>query len=165
MAATRQIIINVHDWEKMMKRILAVSSSGGHWQNLMGIRDAFAGCEVEYATTDAHYAFFVPGHQFHVVRNVSRWDRLKIPLAVVQIAWLVIRCRPDVVVSTGALPGLIAVFCGKLCGARTVWLDTFANYGRLSMCGRLAGKFVSLWLTQWPHLAKEKGPVYRGRII
>ena len=35
----------------MTRRLLAIASSGGHWQQLMRMRPAFAGTEVTYATT------------------------------------------------------------------------------------------------------------------
>jgi hypothetical protein len=35
----------------------------------------------------------------------------------------------------------------------------------LSMSGRRAGPYATLWLTQWPHLAQEGGPEYRGSVF
>jgi hypothetical protein len=70
-----------------------------------------------------------------------------------------------VVITTGAAPGYFAVRIGKLLGARVVWLDSVANAGELSMSGRKAGSFVDLWLTQWPHLARDKGPACHGSVL
>lgn len=147
------------------KRVLAISSSGGHWHQLLMLKDAFDGCDVFYATTVKEYELFVPNQNFHVVMDVSRWSKIKIPLALIKTLWLILKLKPDVVLSTGALPGLLAVFCGRLYGARTIWVDSFANYSELSMSGKIAGKFVSLWLTQWQHLETENGPFYKGSLI
>jgi hypothetical protein len=78
---------------------------------------------------------------------------------------LVYRLRPDVVVSTGAAPGYFGVRFGKWLGARVIWVDSIANAEELSMSGAKAGAFVDIWLTQWPHLAKENGPKHFGNVL
>lgn len=80
-------------------------------------------------------------------------------------AWIVIRERPDVVVTTGAAPGLVVLALARLLGARTVWVDSIANAERLSLSGRLAEGRADLVLTQWPELAREGGPRYLGGVL
>ena len=83
----------------------------------------------------------------------------------VQIAWILLCERPDVVISTGAAPGYFAIRMGKWLGARTVWIDSIANVETLSMAGTLAGRYADLWLTQWQHLARPEGPHFLGGTI
>jgi hypothetical protein len=99
------------------------------------------------------------------VPDATRWDRLKLLWMMVKVAWLVGRLRPNVIVSTGAAPGYIAIRLGKLIGARTVWLDSIANVEEVSMSGRKIGPHADLWLTQWEHLAAEGGPNWEGAVI
>lgn len=66
---------------------------------------------------------------------------------------IVRRSGADVVLSTGAAPGLLLLFAGFLLGKKTVWVDSIANSQRLSLSGRAAGLFASRVLTQWPELA------------
>lgn len=81
-------------------------------------------------------------------------------------AWrLVRRLRPDFVVSTGALPGLICVVIGRLLGAKAIWVDSIANSERSSMSGWFARWVSSLSLTQWEHLARPSGPHYKGALL
>jgi len=68
--------------------------------------------------------------------------------------------RPDVVVSTGALPGLMALIVGYVFGARTIWIDSIANTERMSLSGRLSRPFAQLWLTQWPEVSDRTGATY-----
>lgn len=143
-------------------RVVAISSGGGHWVQLLRLRPAFAEAQVTYVTVDLAYAADVPGERFRTIVDATRWDKLKLARMAVQIAWLLVRMRPDVIVSTGAAPGYFALRLGKLLGARTVWLDSIANVERLSMTGRLVGRFADLWLTQWPHLARPDGPRFLG---
>nr|WP_298925279.1 glucuronosyltransferase [uncultured Erythrobacter sp.] len=79
--------------------------------------------------------------------------------------WLVLRLRPDVVISTGAAPGFFCILAGRLIGAKTLWIDSVANGEKLSMCGRLSMTFAHECLTQWEHLASEPKPAYRGAVL
>ena len=91
------------------------------------------------------------------------------PMANIRCAQDILRIirreRPHIVISTGAAPGIIALAIGKLYGAKTIWLDSVANSERLSLSGKLAGRIADLWLTQWSHLATDKGPKYFGSVL
>ncbi len=160
-------------------KVLAIASGGGHWVQLRRMRRAWAGCPVVYATTHAGYGREVaedavrdgvapPG--FRVVTDANRWQKLRLVRQLLEIAWLLLRERPQVVVSTGAAPGFFALRLGRLMGARTAWIDSIANAEELSLSGRKAAGCADLYLTQWPHLAgcvEEKAgrPAFRGRVI
>ena len=78
---------------------------------------------------------------------------------------VVLRVRPDVVISTGAAPGFFALRFGKLLGARTVWVDSIANAEQMSLAGELARPYSDLWLTQWPHVAEVAGAQFKGSVL
>jgi hypothetical protein len=75
------------------------------------------------------------------------------------------RERPDVVISTGAAPGYIAIRLGRLLGARTMWIDSIANVEEMSLSGSKALRCAGLCLTQWEHLARPDGPHYKGAVL
>ncbi len=150
---------------KSSLRVLAVASGGGHWVQLRRLMPAFEGHAVGYLTTDAGYRGEVPGARFFLTNDATRWNRSALLLAALRIALVVLRFRPDLVISTGAAPGYFAVLFGKWLGARTVWVDSIANAEELSLSGRKAGRIVDLWLTQWPHLARPGGPAYHGGVL
>jgi UDP-N-acetylglucosamine:LPS N-acetylglucosamine transferase len=79
---------------------------------------------------------------------------------------IVVKERPDVVISTGAAPGCLMCLLGRLLGARIVWLDSITNVERVSLSGRLVRPFADLFLVQWPELAeKYRGAQYVGTIV
>ncbi len=132
---------------------------------LLRLRPAFEGTEIIFATVSESYRSEVEGAPFRVIPDSNRWHKWKLVKTVWAIFWLMLRERPDVVISTGAAPGYFAVRIGGLLGARTIWVDSIANAEELSLSGKKAGKVVDLWLTQWPHLAQENGPFYRGNVL
>lgn len=148
------------------KRVLLVASGGGHWVQLLRLRPAFAAHDCAFVTVQAAYrAQLPPGTRFHTVPDATRWDRLRLLAMVLKMAWVLWRERPQVVVTTGAAPGVAALRLGKWLGARTVWIDSVANAEAMSMSGQKVRGFADLWLTQWPELARPEGPSYRGTVL
>jgi len=79
---------------------------------------------------------------------------------------LIARERPDVVVTTGALPLAMVCVVAKLTGSRVVWIDSIANTDRMSMSGAFVHSFADLVIVQWPELAKRyRKAVYVGTIL
>jgi hypothetical protein len=146
-------------------KLLAVSSGGGHWVQMLRLRPAFAGCEVTYATVRKGYQCDVNDGAFVVISDCNRSRKLRVLWCAWVIFLLLVRIRPDVAVSTGAAPGYFAVRLGRWFGARTIWVDSVANVEELSMSGQMAGPHASLWLTQWQHLAREQGPAFGGSVL
>jgi UDP-N-acetylglucosamine:LPS N-acetylglucosamine transferase len=147
------------------QHILAISSGGGHWVQLLRLRPAFEGHRVTYVTVSRAYAADVPGCRFRAIPDATRWSKLRLLHLAFRVAWVVLTERPAVVVSTGAAPGYFAVRLGKWLGARTIWIDSIANVERLSLSGQRIGPHADLWLTQWPHLVRPEGPHFLGGVL
>jgi len=143
---------------------LAVASGGGHWTQLLRLRPAFEGLNVEYVTTNPDYRAEVEG-KLHVVQDANMWDKLKLFRMFLQVAGIVLSVRPDFVISTGAAPGFAALLFGRIVGAKTVWIDSVANSEQLSSSGSKVGPFANVWLTQWRHLQREGGPSHKGSVL
>jgi UDP-N-acetylglucosamine:LPS N-acetylglucosamine transferase len=147
------------------RRILAISSGGGHWVQLLRLRPAFAGCRVAYVTVRPSYKADVGDARFYTINDATRWDKVGLVRMALKLLWILLKERPDVIISTGAAPGYFAIRFGRLLGARTVWIDSIANVEEISMTGRLVGRYADLWLTQWAHLAGPEGPRYEGAVL
>lgn len=147
-----------------MAKILAVASKGGHWVQLMRMRPAFSGHEVTYLSTDDRYGEQI-GHSVLAVVDSNRQQKFRALWMLLQVSRHVVRLRPDVIITTGAAPGLAAVFVGRLSGARTVWIDSLANAEELSLCGRLARYLSTTCVTQWDHLEDGHRIRYWGAVL
>lgn len=145
--------------------VLAVSSGGGHWVELLRLRPSFSQHSIHFVTVQKDYRADVADFAFHTVRDATQRNPLGMLMLSVQMLFLLLRIRPNVVISTGAAPGYFAVRFGKWVGARTIWVDSLANVETLSKAGAMIGPFADLWLTQWPELAAESGPEYAGSVL
>jgi UDP-N-acetylglucosamine:LPS N-acetylglucosamine transferase len=146
-------------------RILAISSGGGHWIQLLRLRPAFAGARVAFATVDRDAEDDVEGNGFYVFPDANRDRKFALLMQILKIALIVIRVRPDVVITTGASCGYVAIRFARLLGSRTLFMDSIANADKMSLSAQLAERHVTMLLTQWPHLADPEGPEYHGSVI
>ena len=148
-----------------MRKILAVASSGGHWEQLLRITEAMCtDFELCYVCTRPDVAPSVEGGVFYTISDFSRNDCFRVIPALCQAVQIMIREKPHVVITPGAAPGLVVVFIAMLLRKRTVWIDSMANVTRLSLSGRIASHFVSRTYTQWKDLATER-VLYAGNIF
>lgn len=148
------------------KKILLISSCGGHWVQMNRLLPAFEDHSVYFASTEREYSQVVPAGRFYYVPDGSRNSN---PLLIIWLALsvltILIKIRPQVVVTTGAAPGFIALFFAKCFRRKTVWVDSIANVNELSMSGRKVARFADLYVTQWEHLARDNGPHYFGSVV
>ena len=148
------------------KRVLAIASAGGHWVQMRRLCAGLDGLDLTYVSTYPDLAESVAPARFHKITDVHRRNLPRVIATAWQLFRIMLRERPDVVVSTGALPGLIGLAVAKLTtGARTIWIDSIANCEEMSSSGKRARRFADRWLTQWPDLAGPQGPEYWGALL
>lgn len=148
------------------KRVLAVASAGGHWKQLMQLKTLLSRYDVGYVTT-------LPGlieesdviGESYLVGDVNRKNLFKAARGVFTLFSIVIEYKPDVIVTTGAAPGLLAILIGRVLGVNTLWIDSIANGDQLSLSGKIAKRVASKTISQWKHVAAEEGVEYWGKVI
>lgn len=148
-----------------MMKVLAVASAGGHWEQMMMLSPALAEFDVHYATTLADLPRRAGITEATVLQDCNRDQIFNSLRCLLSAASLVLRLRPDVVISTGAAPGFFCIVFGRLIGARTLWIDSVANAEQLSMCGKLSRYVSTLCITQWEHLADGRRTSYAGNLL
>jgi UDP-N-acetylglucosamine:LPS N-acetylglucosamine transferase len=146
-------------------RVLAVASVGGHWEQLMLLHDLLDSYDVTYATTEPGLISLNAIAKSYIVSDCNRNTPFELVKSLTQAIMVVIKVKPQVVISTGALPGLLCLIFGRVLGARTIWLDSVANAEKLSMCGNIARYISTVCVTQWKHLAVIPRVRYFGSIL
>lgn len=146
-------------------KLLAVASQGGHWEQLMLLRPALDPFEVIFATTDRDLAIRDGLADVELLPETNRHHPLSALLCFWRALLIMRRIKPDFVVTTGALPGLICMIVGRMLGARTIWIDSVANSENISKSGSWARHFATLSLTQWEHLSQPPTLVFAGRLL
>jgi UDP-N-acetylglucosamine--N-acetylmuramyl-(pentapeptide) pyrophosphoryl-undecaprenol N-acetylglucosamine transferase len=133
-------------------RVCLAGSGGGHVRQILDLEPAWAPHDYFFVTEDtalgrslssAHRTHFVPHYAAGQLRQqgplAPLWTALR---NLIRSAKIVIRERPDVVVSTGAGAVFFTVLWARLLGAHTVVVDSFARFDRPSLFARLAKPFA-----------------------
>ncbi len=147
------------------KKILAVASNGGHWVQLLRLKTLFEHYDTVYVTTDSSNQYQVDKHSFYTVTDANRWKKYQLIILFFDIFKIVKKERPNIIISTGAAPGLLAIIIGRAFGAKTIWVDSIANVEKLSLSGKLSVRVAHKVYTQWPKLAIANKVFYAGNIL
>jgi beta-1,4-N-acetylglucosaminyltransferase len=148
-------------------KICLVCNPGGHFLQLQLLREAWAGCEVFYVLGRS------PALDGRGTVGLGRCYFLRLsdrkrPMSVLLNIWdslrILLRERPDAIVSTGASIAVPVCYVGRALRIPVIWVDSMANTKRLSLSGRLARFVARRVYTQHAPLATPDGRVrFRGR--
>jgi len=142
-----------------------VASGGGHWIQLLRLRDAFSEFETSYVSMFENYADEVHGCRFYTIPDASRFDKFSFVKVWIKAVIIMTKERPHAVLTTGSAPMLSFIILGRLTGARTLWIDSVANAERMSSSGRIARKLAHRTVSQWPEVAAREGVQCWGSIL
>jgi len=153
--------------DKRHPKIALAASAGGHLTQLLKVADCVKGRDVFVVTTsDAVRRTLAGMGNVYVVGECNRQHLLRVVAVLFRCIRIVLRERPDVVISTGAAHACILCFLGKMLGAKIVWMDSITNVDRISLSGRMVRRISDLFLVQWPELAERyRGVEYIGSVI
>jgi len=146
-------------------RLLAIASGGGHWIELLRLRSAFAGWDVAYVSMFENYVSAVPGARYYTVPDASRFDKLAFPKVALKALRIMLKERPDAIVTTGSAPMLCFLALARLMGAKTLWIDSIAQAEEMSSSGKIAKRLASQAVCQWPEVAKAEGLESWGAVL
>ncbi|MHC4653647.1 MAG: PssD/Cps14F family polysaccharide biosynthesis glycosyltransferase [Planctomycetota bacterium] len=148
-------------------RMCLAASAGGHMSQLLKLTDSWQGYGTFCVTTASlvHEKLQKYG-KVYVVGECNRKHPLRVILVLLRCMGVILRERPDVVISTGAAAGCMMCFLAKLLRAKVVWVDSITNVECISLSGRLVRFIANLFLVQWPELAQRYHNVeYVGEVI
>ncbi len=139
-------------------RICLAASGGGHVRQLLDLQPVWSKHDYFFVTEDtALGATLALDHRTHFVPHFA-WGQAKLgaPFRMLARAWssLLISCRiilkekPQLVISTGAGAVIFPVLWGRLLGARVVVMESFARFEGPSLFGRIASPFATSMVVQ-----------------
>ncbi len=148
-------------------KICLAASAGGHLTQLLKLSDSWKGYDTFCVTTTEVIRKRLEQYgKVYVVWECNREHPMRVITVLFQCVRVILRERPDVVLSTGAAAGCIVCFLGKLIGAKVVWIDSITNVEWISLSGRMVKYVADLFLVQWPELVKQyKNVGYVGTVI
>jgi UDP-N-acetylglucosamine:LPS N-acetylglucosamine transferase len=145
-------------------KILAIASAGGHWVQLLRLIPAFEGKKLIFLSTKESFKQTVPDYEFHHVTDASRANKIKLIVMSIEILKKIRTIKPDIIISTGAAPGLLGIVIGRIYGIKTIWVDSIANVDKISLSAKISRFFANRVYTQWSDLANKK-VIFNGNVL
>lgn len=96
-------------------------------------------------------------------KNISIFYKLL--LNVLKSLSILLKEKPNVIISTGAGATIPLLMLGKLFGAKIIFIESFAKINTPTITGRIIYRFADQFYIQWPELKKYyPNALYRGKL-
>ena len=153
-----------------MKKICLISSSGGHFEQLLMLRKLNKKYKTFIVTEKTSYN---KGDEKinYFVSQVNRKEILFIPKMLgitIKSIYIFFREKPDVIISTGVLAAIPMMYIGHFCKKKVIYIESFAKIKSPTMTGKLIykKKIADRFYVQWDSMrefypdAVCKGGIY-----
>lgn len=156
-----------------MKKVMFISSMGGHLTELMQLKSIFK-CYDYKIITEKHKStnylkarykskidYLLTGNKDHMLRYL-----LVIPVNLIKSFILFLKFRPDVVVTTGAHTCVAMCYIAKIFRKKVIYIESFANIETKTLTGRLVYPIADKFIVQWNSMLKlYPKAIYEGWIF
>lgn len=139
-----------------IKKVLLVSSTGGHFRALQRLESYWSHCDrvwvtFQSSTTEAALAsetvYWAWGPTNRNIVNLLRNLRLALTVLLAE--------RPDMVLTTGAGVAVPFLAIGKVLGAKAVFVESITRVRTLSLSAKLLRPCLDAIFVHWPQLLQR----------
>lgn len=149
-------------------KICLACSAGGHLTEMLHLKPCYSKHPHFFLTFKRQdTSELAKAERTHFVADPGR-SPVALLRCVAQSLSVLLKERPDVVISTGAGVAIPACYIAKfLLGAKVVFVESFCRIEEPSFSGRIVYPIANLFLVQWPEMLRRYGEnaVYRGAIV
>ena len=155
------------------KKVMFISSSGGHFNELIQLKKIFYKYDYFIVTENSNNKESLKKEYNNKIGFLLFGTRFK-PLSYVFILFIncflslywYIKIKPKYIITTGAHTAGPMCCIGKIFGSKIVFIESFANINTKTVTGRVIYKFADLFIVQWEDMLKvyPKG-TYGGGIF
>ena len=147
------------------KKICMISSSGGHYEELVMLKKLEEKYDLFWVTEKTDYK----GNADYYLAQTGSKDGLVLFKMIgncVKTLVFWIKEKPQAVVTTGTMVAIPACFLAKIFRKKVVFIETFARIQDCTRTGKLMYKIADLFIYQWEYLEKfYPNGVYGGSIF
>lgn len=144
-----------------MKKVMFISSTGGHFNELMQLKPLFNKYDyhivTEKDTITKEYkeeykekiSYLLYGTRAHMLKYIFQFT-----YNCLKTIYLYMKIRPKYIVTTGTHTAGPMCCLGKIFGSKIIYIETFANRNTKTATGSLIYKFADLFIVQWEEMLK-----------
>ncbi|WP_024614075.1 PssD/Cps14F family polysaccharide biosynthesis glycosyltransferase [Clostridium sp. Ade.TY] len=153
-----------------MKKVLFISSTGGHLSELMQLKKIFDRYDYHIITEKNDTTLKLKNeygnridYLVYGARNYMLSYMFKFPYNIVKSLFLYFKIRPDVIVTTGAHTAVPMCYIAKIFKKKIIFIETFARVESKSMSGNMINKIADVFLVQHEEMTKVyDNSIYKG---
>lgn len=141
---------------QIKKKVVFICSSGGHLDEMLQLKPLFDKYDFHIVTETGKST---KGLKKTYPKKVdylmfgSRFNMKKYLLVVIyntlKTIYLYYKIKPTVVITTGAHTAVPMCLYGKLCGAKVIFIESFANLSTKTLSGRIVYPIADKFIVQW----------------
>ena len=151
------------------KKICFAASSGGHLEEIACLKPIAEKYDSFLLTEYGGFNPITIGEKRYYISQINRREKafaLKFLKLFFYSLRILLREKPDIIISTGALATCPICVIGKILGIKIIYIESFARVENASLTGRLMYKIADLFIVQWKELLSiYPNAVYRGSIF
>ena len=152
-----------------MKKICLISSSGGHFEQLLMLRKLEKNNKIFIVTEKTKYNKKDKKINYFVMQ-VNRKEITFVPRMICiffKSLYIFFKEKPDVIISTGVLAAIPMLFIGHLFKKKVIYLESFAKINSPTKTGNLVykKKWADQFYVQWESMLEHyPNAIYKGGI-
>jgi UDP-N-acetylglucosamine:LPS N-acetylglucosamine transferase len=159
-----------------MKKVMFISSTGGHLDELLELKDMFKKYDYYIVTENTKSNLIL--REKHPKRvsflaygtYTTKLNKIIYPFKLIyntiKSLFIYLKVKPKYIVSTGAHTAGPMCLIGHLLGSKIIFIETFANSNSKSRTGSIVYKFADLFIVQWEDMLElYPDAVYGGWIF
>ena len=145
--------------DKRKKKVMFIASTGGHLNELLQLAPLFSKYDYSIVTEKTKSNMGLKdkykGRVHYIISGTYTTLKAKLvyPFKLFANCWislyLMIKLRPDVVVTTGSHNVGPMCCLAKIFGKKVIFIETFANRTSPTKAGRIIYKFADVFIGQW----------------
>ena len=142
---------------KKKKKICFVSSSGGHWAELMCLKEIAENNQSFFVTEQGGQIEENSVENLYLMPQINRHEKAFLVhfLSLFVKSFKIIKTeKPDVLITTGALISFPFCVAAKIFRKKVVYIESFARVYEKSLTGKLVYPFADLFIVQWETMLK-----------
>jgi hypothetical protein len=154
----------------MKKKVLFISSTGGHLNELLQLKSLFSNydyllvTEKDRSTISLKDKYNVKYLVYGTRKNLFSYF-FKFIFNFIKSFIIFIKFKPDVIITTGAHTCVAMIFIAKLFKKKSIYIETMANRKTKTMTGKIVEKWVTYFVVQWEDMKNlYEDSVYGGLI-
>lgn len=144
-----------------MKKVLFVSSTGGHLRELMKLEPLFENYDYYIITEKDITTQYLKQKYENKVAYLPYCTRSKIfsyifiyLYLILKSIYLFIKINPKIIVTTGTHTAVPICFFGKFFRKKVIYIETYANITSKTLTGKIIYPIADLFIVQWKEMLK-----------